>query len=158
MIPDRGPVVTTHNGDVNVDPPPQPDRESRTPEHLRPFLFKPGQSGNPSGLPRNGSHKGRRRPKDRALQKRLRELMNETGDAGRSWRDRILDALLALAERGSVPAIKEVLNRVDGKIHVPKVKDKDKGKDKDKVKDKDGDDPLIVAELMAKYYAPEDDE
>jgi hypothetical protein len=145
MIPDRGPVVTIPNGDA----PPQPDRESRAPAHLRPYLFKPGQSGNPKGRPRHRLPDGwAPRPKGRSLEKRLRQLMDETGDDGRSYRDRILVALLALAEQGNVPAIKEVLNRVDGKIHVPK----GKGKDEDR------DDSLIVAELMAKLYAPEDED
>lgn len=63
--------------------------------------FKPGQSGNPAGLPKG----------TKWLKTRLRELL-ESGGLG----DRVLEALIKKAQDGDVQAIREILDRIDGKV------------------------------------------
>jgi uncharacterized protein with von Willebrand factor type A (vWA) domain len=68
--------------------------------------FKPGQSGNPSGRPKNVLSK--------ALRKKLDELESDAPDA-RSNADRIADKLVSLALDGNLEAIKVVLDRMEGR-------------------------------------------
>lgn len=65
------------------------------------YQFKPGQSGNPAGLPKG----------TRWMKTRLRELL-EQGGLG----DKVLDALINKAKDGDVQAIREILDRIDGKV------------------------------------------
>lgn len=70
------------------------------PENLMP-PWKPGESGNPKGLPKG----------TKWLKTRLRELL-EHGGLG----DKVLEALIKKAQKGDVLAIREILDRIDGKV------------------------------------------
>ena len=63
--------------------------------------FKPGQSGNPAGLPKG----------TKWLKTRLREALEATG----ADKDIVL-ALIEKAKKGDILAIKEVMDRIDGKV------------------------------------------
>lgn len=70
--------------------------------------FKPGQSGNPGG-----------RPKDRPLTDALRRaLALEIADKrkGKTKADQIAVALVNKAAEGDVPAYREIADRVEGKV------------------------------------------
>ena len=69
--------------------------------NIKDYGFKPGQSGNPAGLPKG----------TRWMKTRLRELL-EQGGLG----DKVLDALINKAKDGDVQAIREILDRIDGKV------------------------------------------
>ncbi len=68
----------------------------------RPFL--PGQSGNPAG-----------RPKTRPFKDALRKAVASAGKDGEALKSVAL-ALLSKAQNGDVQAIKEVADRLDGKV------------------------------------------
>lgn len=70
-------------------------------EHLKPFAWKPGQSGNPGG-----------RPPGPTATTVLREML-EAND-GEKLRE-IAKVLLSLAMTGDIKAIREVLDRAYGK-------------------------------------------
>lgn len=63
--------------------------------------FKPGESGNPKGMAKG----------TRWLKTRLREAL-EKGDVA----DDIMLALIAKAKKGDTSAIKEIFDRIDGKV------------------------------------------
>ena len=67
-------------------------------------MFRPGQSGNPKGRPKA------------ILATALRERLDLVGDDGRSVADRLAQTLINLALSGDLGAIREILNRVDGKV------------------------------------------
>ena len=66
--------------------------------------FQPGQSGNPAG-----------RPKIKPFKDALRKAIDAAGDDGEALRS-VATALLAKAQEGDVQAIKEVADRLDGKV------------------------------------------
>lgn len=70
-------------------------------------MFKPGQSGNPAGRPKN-------KPSVTAL---LREAMETVrkGDT-RATQEIFVERLIELALQGEGWAVKEVLERMDGKV------------------------------------------
>lgn len=76
---------------------------------LRPYQFKPGQSGNPGG-----------RPKGRSLRtifvERLEAEVKGGKIPGRTVIEAIVDALVRMARKGDLKAIQEVLNRYGGKV------------------------------------------
>lgn len=65
--------------------------------------FKPGQSGNPKGVPKG----------TKWMKTRLREMLEADGG---SLRDEILVALLKAAKSGKTDAIREILDRIDGRV------------------------------------------
>lgn len=67
--------------------------------------FKPGQSGNPGG-----------RPKGTSLTALLREAVDREDGAGRTVGDVLIDVLIGIARAGDRQAIKDVFERVDGKL------------------------------------------
>ena len=67
--------------------------------------FAPGKSGNPNGA---------RKP--RAFAEELRMALKATDAADRDGLRRIAEALIAKAEEGDVSAIREVADRIDGKV------------------------------------------
>jgi len=69
--------------------------------------FQPGQSGNPAG-----------RPKSKPFKNALQKAINAAGDDDKAL-TLIADALLAKAQEGDVQAIKEVADRLDGKVTQP---------------------------------------
>lgn len=66
--------------------------------------FAPGQSGNPGG-----------RPKTRPFKDALKKLIDESGVDGDNLR-LIAQALITKASAGDVQAIKEIGDRLDGKV------------------------------------------
>ncbi len=74
--------------------------ETDTQVDTKPWLFKPGQSGNPAGRPRKGE----------SAQDKLRKQTDRRAD-------KIIDGVLSQAERGNVRAFVSIWDRVYG---VPK--------------------------------------
>jgi len=66
--------------------------------------FQPGQSGNPAG-----------RPKSKPFKNALQEALKAAGDNDEMLRTVAL-ALVTKAKDGDVPAIKEIADRLDGKV------------------------------------------
>lgn len=69
--------------------------------------FQPGQSGNPAGRPKT-------KPFKRALQEALK-----AADDDSEMMQAIALALVNKAKEGDVPAIKEIADRLDGKVTQP---------------------------------------
>lgn len=67
--------------------------------------FQPGQSGNPSG-----------RPRTKPITDRLREALEVVGEDGRSMADAVVAHWLTMVADGEVPALREMLDRVEGPI------------------------------------------
>jgi hypothetical protein len=72
-------------------------------ENLRPKPWPKGVSGNPAGY-----SKGRR------LASKLRDYLSHDGRE-----EKLLEALYREAEKGSYPHIREILDRIDGKVPSP---------------------------------------
>ena len=66
--------------------------------------FKPGQSGNPNG-----------RPKSKPFKEAIQRALAEAGDDKASLQA-VATALVGKAMLGDVPAIKEIADRLDGKV------------------------------------------
>lgn len=74
--------------------------------------FKKGQSGNPNGRPKNKS----------SFAACLREEIDKIcphDKQGRTWTEVIVFATLRLAMTGNSTALKEVWERIDGKVTIP---------------------------------------
>ncbi len=69
--------------------------------------FKPGQSGNPAGRPKS-------KPFKEALQRALKAAEGDSDIL-----NKVALALVAKAHEGDVPAIKEIADRLDGKVTQP---------------------------------------
>lgn len=69
--------------------------------------FKPGQSGNPNG-----------RPKSKPFKAALQKALDAAGD-DKDMLKLVADALVGKAMMGDVPAIKELADRLDGKVSQP---------------------------------------
>ncbi len=67
--------------------------------------WQPGESGNPAGRPKT------------SLTSILREALEQTDKDGKTTKERIIERLVKLADdpRG-LPAIQEILDRIDGKV------------------------------------------
>lgn len=77
-------------------------------DHLVPYHFKAGQSGNPGGRPKGVSFVAE-------LRKALVEVPDgENGDRRTRIR-RIIDAAIERAEQGDLGYFKELVDRIDGK-------------------------------------------
>jgi hypothetical protein len=72
---------------------------------LKEYQFRPGQSGNPGG-----------RPKDRSLTTRLRRALDKESPAGAPFADCMVQVLVDLALGGDRRAIKDIFERVEGKV------------------------------------------
>lgn len=68
--------------------------------------FKPGQSGNPSGRPKNVLTK--------ALRKKLNELESDA-PGSRTRAEVLMDKLYSMAEGGNIDALKMCLDRMEGR-------------------------------------------
>ena len=66
--------------------------------------FQPGQSGNPSG-----------RPKSKPFREAIQRALEEAGD-DKAALQAVATALVGKAMMGDVPAIKELADRMDGKV------------------------------------------
>jgi len=88
-----------------------PDKQngnSKKAEWLKPYHFKPGQSGNPKGRP----------PKELTLTPKLLERINDvcpSDSQGRTWGEVIIETTLTHAAKGNAAALRELWNRIDGK-------------------------------------------
>jgi hypothetical protein len=83
-------------------------QNENTPEQLKPWLFKPGVSGNPKGL-------AVLTPEQKAVRKATREIVKEYREKLAEALPSIEPVLVALALKGDVAAIKELHDRVMGK-------------------------------------------
>ena len=77
--------------------------------------FQPGQSGNPSG-----------RPKTKPFKEAIQRALKAAGDDD-TMLELVANALVAKAQQGDVPAIKELADRLDGKVTLPIGGDSDAG-------------------------------
>lgn len=68
--------------------------------------FKPGISGNPKGKP----------PAEKTFANMLRLAINEASAEGGNRLRAVADALVTKAIEGDVPAIREIADRLDGKV------------------------------------------
>jgi len=68
--------------------------------------WKPGQSGNPKGRP----------PKNLSITSLVKEKLEQEGPEGKTNAELIADAIIELAVSGDLSAIKELLDRTDGKV------------------------------------------
>ncbi|MEO6809727.1 MAG: DUF5681 domain-containing protein [Isosphaeraceae bacterium] len=84
----------------------QEQRNNSVPEPLRPHTFPPGVSGNPGGRPKGTI----------SLVTLLRRKLAEGGDDGIQNAEAIIDALILQARCGDYRHIKEILERIDGKV------------------------------------------
>lgn len=66
--------------------------------------FQPGQSGNPNG-----------RPKSKPFREAIQRALEEAGDDKKALQA-VATALVGKAMMGDVPAIKELADRMDGKV------------------------------------------
>lgn len=87
--------------------------KQRLPDAARPFMWKPGQSGNPKGRP----------PKGACLTSLLKEFLEQqttlTKDGkplNRSWMEVFIEAMVMGAIKGKVEYGKEIFNRVEGRV------------------------------------------
>lgn len=74
--------------------------------------WKPGQSGNPGGRPKS-------KPFKEALERQLALLAQAKGVPDDQGADVLMAALLARGVGGDVAAIKECMDRLDGKVPNP---------------------------------------
>ncbi len=82
----------------------------RSNANLRPE-WKPGESGNPLGRP----------PKDVSITSHIKRLLEQEGEKGRTNAELIAQALIDIAKdslntKGKASIVKEVLDRVEGKV------------------------------------------
>lgn len=77
--------------------------------------FQPGQSGNPNG-----------RPKSKPFKNALQEALKAAG-GDEDMLNAVALALVKKAKEGDVPAIKELADRLDGKVTQPIGGDEDMG-------------------------------
>ena len=76
------------------------------PEHLLPHLFKPGEAP-----------KGAGRPKGRlGLISQLRKILAEQDSEGITRGQKVMNAMVGAAQRGDIRHIKEILDRIEGKV------------------------------------------
>lgn len=81
-------------------------RNNIDPEAGRPYMWKPGQSGNPKGVPKVIPN----------LDVYIIEILTEEGTSGRDGLRVILEALRKKAAAGDVRAIELLLDRAYGKV------------------------------------------
>ena len=92
---------------------PQESNDRRL-KNLKPW--KPGQSGNPKGRP----------PKSICLTSLLKEEINKINPkdrAKRTWAELIVLATIRLAIKGNATALKEVWDRIDGRVQDRRIDD-----------------------------------
>ncbi len=87
----------------NVAATPPADAKRAPAEHLAPHRFQKGKSGNPGG-----------RPKGSSITAELRELLDNEHN-GKRVASIVAELLLKGALKGSLPHLKEVLDRAEGK-------------------------------------------
>jgi ribosomal protein L17 len=87
----------------------KPETSEELTARIRPYQWKPGQSGNPGGRPR-------RKPLTEALELLLQETDPRTKKQNLVL---IIEALVKKAKKGDTTAIRETLDRVEGKTVQP---------------------------------------
>lgn len=84
------------------------NRERKRPMPPEEYRFKPGQSGNPGG-----------RPKEKPVTDELRRLMDRevpNDREGRTYAEVLAQAILHAALKGKVDAARELLDRIEGRV------------------------------------------
>ena len=96
--------------EVNIADKPEEQAENRRfVESGKATRWKPGQSGNPDGRP----------PKRECLTSLLKEeieKVNPEDTEGRTWKELLVLATMQLALQGNRGALKEIWERMDGKV------------------------------------------
>lgn len=110
-------------GTVSSDVTHQPDTagtngEGGRADHLRQHRFKPGQSGNPSGRPRKHPIT---EPLIELCQGPLPDDVARAGglEPGSNWAMLLAKNLLRKAAKGDMQALREILDRVEGRARMP---------------------------------------
>lgn len=80
--------------------------------------FKPGQSGNPFGRPRKITKYHEALP-DRELPDVIRQQLKPLGFKGKTWGAAYAFGAGVQAIKGDIPALKEITDRVEGKVAQP---------------------------------------
>lgn len=79
-------------------------------EEGKPYQWKPGQSGNLKGRP----------PKDICITSLVKEFLVKEAQGGKTHAQLVAEAIVKLAEdyhfKGNVAAIRELLDRIEGKV------------------------------------------
>ena len=76
------------------------------PKEAEPFMWKPGQSGNPNG-----------RPRGTGVTDRIHQWMQaKADDTGRTGAEVFADKVLDLARNGDFRFVKEILDRYEGPV------------------------------------------
>lgn len=79
-------------------------------EEGKPYHWKPGQSGNPNGRP----------PKDICITSLVKEFLEQEAKDGKTHAQLVAEAIVKLAEdyhfKGNVSAIRELLDRIEGRV------------------------------------------
>ena len=87
----------------------QVKKHALTPEMIE-KQWKPGQSGNPNGRP----------TKDVCITSLIKEFLEKEADGSKTHAQLVAEAIVKLAEdhhfKGNVSAIKELLDRIEGKV------------------------------------------
>ena len=99
-------LQTTPNSDNHKDKPKTPNNKRKNPEHLKPYHWKPGQSGNPKGRPK----------RTEVLTDMLwAELRRKDKKAGETKRVLLVRKLVDKAIAGDMRAQQIVIERLWGK-------------------------------------------
>lgn len=85
----------------NDDAVPKTENSRENPTWLAPYQFKPGESGNPGGRPA------------KPLTQRLLARLFESDE---SMTKELVEAWIAKALSGDIPALREMLDRTEGKV------------------------------------------
>lgn len=74
------------------------------------FAFKPGQAANPAGRPK----------KDVCITSLVKEILETDAGKGKTHAQLVAEAIITLAKdiksKGNIPAIRELLDRIEGKV------------------------------------------
>ncbi len=94
-----------YNRSMTTDKQDNGDKHRANTSGLRP-PWKPGQSGNPKGRPR----------KDACITSLVKELLEQDAGKGKTHAQLIAMAILKESAKGNISAIRELLDRIEGKV------------------------------------------
>lgn len=88
------------------------EENKSAPEQLKPYMFQPGESGNPAGRPKDT-------PEQKLIRKATKQIIEEYKQALAEALPMIQPVLIAKAIEGDIQAIKEVHDRTMDKSKQP---------------------------------------